>query len=50
MNPDETLAMAEQHRADLIHDAVTANRYRRRAGRRTRRHWFGRRHDAGSAA
>jgi hypothetical protein len=50
MNHHETLAMAEQHRADLIQDAVTANRYRRRAGRRTRRQWFGRRHDTGSAA
>ena len=43
MNPHETLALAEQHRAELIEDAVIARRYRRRPAHRSLRHRFSRR-------
>ena len=45
MNPDETIILAEQHRAELIGDATIARRHSRRPNRRLSR-WLLRRADA----
>lgn len=46
MHPHETIILAEQRRAELIDEAAAVRRVRRRPGRRSLRHRFGRRSGA----